>query len=126
MIEELPLPANTAIELLASASSSSANTHLSSRFTKAALLVGVRLISENSSSFDEIDEQVDQIKSQLVQRVLAQHGGINARGAAARTAKDLGITHGGLNYFLSHHKEFEHKKKQHMSILYLNKHKKPA
>ena len=126
MIEELPLPANAAIHLLTLASTSSANTHLSGRFANAALLVGIRLISENSSSFDEVDEHVDQIKSELVRRVLAQHGGINARGAAAHAAKDLGITHGGLNYFLSQHKEFEHKKKQRMSILYLKKHKKSA
>jgi tetratricopeptide (TPR) repeat protein len=126
LIEELPLPIPEAIELLASAARLSSETHLSERFNKAALKLSVQIMSNNSSSFADVDAHADEVRFKLTERVLAQHGGIDARGAAAHAAKDLGITHPGLLHFLSKHEAFGYKKKWRTSILTLQKHKKSA
>ncbi|MDX6576504.1 MAG: hypothetical protein QOE96_2457 [Blastocatellia bacterium] len=111
MIEELPLPTRTALEAIAHAGRLITDTYLADRFRHAATKVGKQLIGDDTSTFADLDQHVVDIKSNLVSRVMAKHGGANARGAVVRAANELGITHTGLLWFLNHHKDMGHKKR---------------
>jgi hypothetical protein len=111
MIEELPLPTQTALEAIAHAGRLTTDTYLADRFRQAATKVGKQLIGDDTSTFADLDEHAVDIKSNLVSRVMAKHGGANARGAVVRAANELGITHTGLLWFLNHHKDMGHKKR---------------
>ena len=111
LIEELPLTVQTALETLTRACALTSNTNLADRFRHAATKIGKQLIGDDTSTFADLDEHVVDIKSNLVSRVMAKHGGANARGAVVRAANELGITHTGLLWFLNHHKDMGHKKR---------------
>jgi tetratricopeptide (TPR) repeat protein len=126
MIEELPQTTPQALENLARAAHLTPSTHLAERFAHASLKVGIQMISDNCSTYNEVDESADQIKTQLISRVLAKHGGINTRGAIVRTAQELGITHTGLLWFLKQHEEMGHKKRPRTQLFAAAKQKKSA
>jgi tetratricopeptide (TPR) repeat protein len=111
MLEELPLSLDKALALLQSASHLSTSTDFSERFNHAACQVGIQLIGEHTT-YKEIDSHADQIKSKLIAETLAKYGGANTRGAIVRAARDLGITHTGLIWFLEHNEKFIPRKKR--------------
>ena len=111
LIEELPLTVQTALETLTRACALTSNTNLAERFRHTAAKIGKQLIGDDTLTFSDLDQHVADIKSNLVSRVMARHGGANTRGAVVRAANELGITHTGLLWFLNHHKDMGHKKR---------------
>jgi tetratricopeptide (TPR) repeat protein len=126
LIEELPLAIERALEKLVLACQLTTKTHLAERFKKAASKVSIQLLSEDSSSYSDVDQYAEQIRSKLIARILVKHGGVNAKGAIVRTAQELGITHPGLLWFLDRHEELGHKKRPRSHILSFQKQKKSA
>lgn len=111
MIEELPLPSPLALHALALATRLAGNAELRERTRLASCKVGAQLIGDNTRRQKELNNYADEIKTRLVTRTLAKHGGPNARGAILRTADELGITHSALIGFLDQHPKLGHKKR---------------
>jgi tetratricopeptide (TPR) repeat protein len=126
LLEELSLDINAAIYTLARAAELTRNTHLAERFHKAALQLAIQILADNSQTYADVEQRVDEIKAKLVSRALAKHGGSNTRGAIARASEELGVTHAGLLWFLEQHKELGHKKRPQTQILAVPKQKKSA
>lgn len=126
LLEELPLDINAAINNLARAAELTRNTHLAERFNNAALQLAIQILADNSQTYADVEQRVDEIKAKLVSRALTKHGGANTRGAIARASEELGVTHAGLLWFLEQHKELGHKKRPQTYILAVPKQKKSA